>query len=124
MGSERDFQTFCQITDDFINLDTKHYSGFGIGTRIQNSMVFLQTDNWRISMESTYFNFKEIWDSNFKPLEYRGLQYFPSLEYSNNLGCRPYKIGTGTDENTTWTQGDCHNVRGENMSKSADWSGG
>jgi len=66
-----------------------------------------------------------IWRSRESlPLEYRGLQYFPSLEYSNNLGCSPFEVGVDSDgQATSWTQGDCHNVRGDNMSESADWSG-
>jgi len=128
-GSERNFPTYCQLHPDYtIDLDKKHYSGFGFGTRMQNSMVFLQTDNWRISMESTYFMFRGIWDSNFKPLEYRGLKYFPSLKYSNNLGCTPPMLGTTPDAdgqgNVTYSEGDCRNVRGQNMSRSADWSSG
>ena len=58
--------------DDIIDLDSQNYSGLAYGIRTQPSIVFLQTDNWRISVEFSDYKVYKIFDSNFKPVKYRG----------------------------------------------------
>ena len=38
-------------TEDINDLDSQNYSGLAYGIRTHQSIVFLQTDNWRISVE-------------------------------------------------------------------------
>ena len=63
--------------NDMINLDKQRYFGFAAGTVTDLSIVFLQTENWRISMDTTTVNFNLFLDSNFKPVSYRGLKFYP-----------------------------------------------
>ena len=66
----------CQLyPDEISNLDEKRFTGFAVGHRREVRIVFLQTDNWRISMSGYDTEIVEIWDSNFKPLKYRSLNY-------------------------------------------------
>ena len=60
-----------------INLDKQRYFGFALGSITELSLVFLQTENWRISMDTTKTNFNLYIDSNFKQVSYRGLDFYP-----------------------------------------------
>ncbi len=113
--------------DDIINVSDQKYSGFAFGLRRTFSMVFLQTDNWRISIESSSTNISNIYDSKNDPVSYKGLKYNPSFRTSNELGCGGNTYIIYDDESGQNGQpftGDCINQRGEDMSRSADWTGG
>ena len=81
--------------------------------RKQNrSIVFLQTDNWRISFEGGGYFVHEIFDSNLKPINYRRLNYYPEFVTRSRTIC----------ENTEFTEGnetrqvDCKTPKGQDMS--------
>ena len=68
----------CDVYPETVsNLDKQRYFGFAAGTVTDLSIVFLQTENWRISMDTTTVNFNLFLDSNFKPVSYRGLKFYP-----------------------------------------------
>jgi len=112
--------------NDIIDLGKQNYSGFGFGQRNEFSLVLLQTDNWRISMDTSMYDFY----SSFDNIEFRGLNFSTSYEKRNTLGCKGYRIGEDKDADLsnqrveTWIDGDCKNTKGEDMSTSADWTGG
>ena len=64
---------FSFYPDDIIDLDSQNYSGLAYGIMTQQSIVFLQTDNWRVSVEFSENEVYKIFDSNFKPVKYRRL---------------------------------------------------
>ena len=51
--------------EKIVTLDKQNYSGLGVGTRGTLSIVFLQTENWRISFEQGANVVQNIWDSDF-----------------------------------------------------------
>ena len=108
---------------DVYNLDEQSYSGFALGRKFQSSIVFLQTDNWRISMESSMSDFYSYMDSNFKQVKFRSLNYFPRFKTDNQLGCDGYYASDWSNYNEVKVN-DCTNARGEDMSRSSDWTGG
>ena len=55
---------------NIVTLDKQHYSGLAFGTRGQLSVVFLQTENWRISFEGSSIGVHKIWDSNFHQINW------------------------------------------------------
>jgi len=116
----------CQLyPDEISNLDEKRFTGFAVGHRRDVRFVFLQTDNWRISMSGNVTQIIEIWDSNFKPLKYRNLNYGLVYEGFPLLECQPFQIET-YDQSTlqrTYRDGDCINSKGQDMSQNADWTG-
>ena len=126
-GSQDYMPERCDFNpNDIIDLDKQNYSGFGFGLRNEFSLVFLQTDNWRISMDTSMYEFY----SSFDNIEFRGLNFSTSYEKRNTLGCKGYRIGEDKDADLsnqrveTWIDGDCKNTKGEDMSTSADWTGG
>ena len=101
------------------NLDKQKYFGFAAGTVTDLSIVFLQTENWRISMDTTAVNFNLFLDSNFKPVSYRGLKFYPEYSSSSTLQCSGgrYKL-----EGREWQDIDCINSKGEDHRKSSDYN--
>ena len=99
-------------SDSIINLDKQNYSGFAYGTKGHGSIVFLQTDNWRISFEGGGYFVHEIFDINLKPINYRRLNYYPEFSTRSRTLC----------ENTEFTEGnetrqvDCKTPKGQDMS--------
>ena len=119
-GSSRDFPSYCQYSpNDIINLDKQNYSGFGYGYNNQFNLVFLQTNNWRISMEFT----NSIVQGFFgKKVKFRELTYYPVFSQSTGLGCTDYTIqGDSKPPNSVEK---CINVKGEDMLQSSDYTGG
>ena len=116
----------CQLyPDEVINLDEKRFSGLAVGHRHEFRFVFLQTDNWRISATGSESHILNIWDSNFTPVQYRGLNYNQYYESTPLLYCQQFQIET-YDQSTrqrTYRDGDCINSKGEDMSENADWTG-
>ena len=116
----------CQLyPDEISNLDEKRFTGFAVGHRREVRIVFLQTDNWRISMSGYDTEIVEIWDSNFKPLKYRSLNYGLGYETQNYHDCKPHQIVEydQSTSQTTYRDGDCINSKGQDMSQNADWTG-
>ena len=104
--------------DDIIELNEQHYSGFGIGQRNDMSLVFMQTDNWRISMENSFINI----NTN---IQYKGLNYYSNLNTSTRLICSgEVTVYDENGENGKEMDDECINVRGEDMSSSADYTMG
>ena len=124
--STRYIPSSCQLyPDEISNLDEKRFTGFAVGWAGQSSIVFLQTDNWRISISDYGREIIEVWDSNFKPLKYRNLNYGFGYQGGPNLSCKPHQI-VEYDQSTsqrTYRDGDCINSKGQDMSKNADWTG-
>tara|TARA_B100000470_G_scaffold106103_1_gene81868 strand:+ start:170 stop:1309 length:1140 start_codon:yes stop_codon:yes gene_type:complete len=115
--------TMCnQNPDDIINLNEQHYSGFGIGQKTELSLVFLQTDNWRITMDSSSSQINRIWDSSFKKVNYRGLDFYPDFTSSSTLNCSGAQFMKNNDGE--WHDIDCKNAKGEDHRKSTDYTYG
>jgi len=119
-GSNTYVPAKCDYSDDKRILDQQSYSGLGYGRSSQFSMVFLQTNNWRVSMEFSSLNIHKLYDSNLQPVQYRGLNYYPSFHSSTGLDCSDNIIY----ENDGSTRNGCINTKGEDMSSSADYTGG
>ena len=122
----------CDVYPETVsNLDKQRYFGFAAGTVTDLSIVFLQTENWRISMDTTAVNFNLFLDSNFKPVSYRGLKFYPEYSSSSTLKCsggrymntdnRDYGTGQPSGE---WQDIDCRNSKGEDHRKSSDYTHG
>ena len=112
----------CEIYPETVsNLDKQRYFGFAAGTVTDLSIVFLQTENWRISMDTTTVNFNLFLYSNFKPVSYRGLKLYPEYSSSSTLQCSGgrYKL-----EGREWQDIDCINSKGEDHRKSSDYTHG
>ena len=109
--------------EKIVTLDKRNYSGLGVGTRGTLSIVFLQTENWRISFEQGANVVQNIWDSDFYEVNYRGLDYYPVYVFRSGLGCggATYNVG-GWDREMQ--EIDCRNSKGEDMSKKNDNTGG
>jgi len=106
--------------EDIITLDKRHYEGLGFGTRGTLSLVYLQTENWRISFEGGSNVVHYIWDSDFNQVNYRGLDYYPVYISRSGLPCGEftyYVDGVGQ-------KGSCINSKGEDMSRKNDTTGG
>ena len=116
----------CQLyPDEVINLGEQQFSGFAYGWRDEGAIVFLETENWRIWTGGSNTNILKIWDSDFKPVKFRGLNYNPNYNIDPLLQCDPYQIET-YDKSTNqrkYRDGDCKNSKGEDMSASSDWTG-
>ena len=116
----------CQLyPDEVINLGEQQFSGFAYGWRDEGAIVFLETENWRIWTGGSNTNILKIWDSDFKPVKFRGLNYNPNYNIDPLLQCDPYQIET-YDKSTNqrkYRDGDCKNSKGEDMSESSDWTG-
>ena len=113
----------CDVYPETVsNLDKQRYFGFAAGTVTDLSIVFLQTENWRISMDTTTVNFNLFLDSNFKPVSYRGLKFYPEYYSSSTLHCNggQYKYG----DDGAWQDIDCRNSKGEDHRKSSDYTHG
>ena len=133
MNANSDFNTFhlipkgCDIMpNDVVTLDKQTYLGFAIGSQSELSLVFLQTENWRISMDMSRTDFNLYMDSNFKKVSYRGLDLYPNYTTSSSLVCKggQYRY-YGTDEPTgEWQDINCRNPKGEDHSKSSDYTNG
>ena len=124
-GSSTYIPSKCQLyPDNIIKLDEQNYSGFAVGWRDEGAIVFLQTDNWRISTGGSNTHISKIWDSNFKPVKYRGLNYNPTYNIDQFLQCKPYQIGIYDESTsqTTYRDGDCRNTLGQDMSQGADYT--
>lgn len=112
--------------NEIIDLDEQHYSGFGFGQRNEFTLVFLETDNWRISLDSSRYVFFRSFDN----IEFRGLNFSTSYEKSNTAGCDGYKIAedkeanSSSQEEDTWIDGDCRNAQGEDLSRGTDYTMG
>jgi len=114
-------------SDDIVDVSDQKYSGFAFGVRNTFSFVLLQTDNWRISSENSFTNINQIYDGNFKTVEYKGLKYYPTYSSGSGLRCGDNKYIIYDDENDRIGKplaGDCNNQRGEDMSRSADYTMG
>ena len=74
-------------------------------------------------MESSSTYFDSYMDSNFKQVKFRGLNYIPNYKTDNQLGCDGYYASDWSNNNEVKVN-DCTNARGEDMSRSADWTGG
>jgi hypothetical protein len=115
----------CQLyPDEVINLDEQQFFGFAVGWRDEGAIVFLQTDNWRISTGGSNTHILKIYDSDFKPVQYRGLNYNPNYNTDPQLACQPHQIATYDESTyqTTYRDGDCRNSKGEDMPSGADWT--
>ena len=112
--------------NDMINLDKQRYFGFAAGTVTDLSIVFLQTENWRISMDTTTVNFNLFLDSNFKPVSYRGLKFYPEYSSSSTLKCSGgrYRYYSTAQPSGEWQDIDCINSKGEDHHKSSDYTYG
>ena len=111
----------CEFnTDDIIKLDEQKFSGFVVGGFSHISLVFLQTDNWRISYEVGSFRSTGFMstsrDSNFKPVDYRGLSFSSGLIITSDPDC----TGTTMEVNGAQQPVDCKTRKGEDMSDDAD----
>ena len=104
-----------------INLDKQRYFGFAAGTVTDLSIVFLQTENWRISMDTTTVNFNLFLDSNFKPVSYRGLKFYPEYSSSSTLQCSG---GRYKHQGGEWQDIDCKDSKGGDHRKSSDYTHG
>ena len=124
-GNTLDMPSICSFyPDDIIDLDSQNYSGLAYGIRTQQSIVFLQTDNWRISVEFSENEVYKIFDSNFKPVKYRGLNYYPNYRSRSGLNCQPKYKQISFDGGKNYREMECRNSKGEDMSKGADYTGG
>ena len=113
----------CSFSDEVVILDKQKYSGLAVGSRFNYSVVFLQTNNWRISFEGTNSQVHKIYDSDFNQISYRGLDYYPGFYNYSSLACSGGKYRYG-DEGSNWQEIDCKNTKGEDMSISADYTHG
>ena len=119
--------TGCDLYPQTVsNLDKQRYFGFAAGTVTDLSIVFLQTENWRISMDTTTVNFNLFLDSNFKPVSYRGLKLYPEYSSSSTLKCSGgrYRYYSTAQPSGEWQDIDCINSKGEDHHKSADYTHG
>jgi len=119
--------TGCDLYPQTVsNLDKQRYFGFAAGTVTDLSIVFLQTENWRISMDTTTVNFNLFLDSNFKPVSYRGLKFYPEYSSSSTLKCSGgrYRYYQTAQPSGDWQEIDCINSKGENHRKSSDYTHG
>ena len=122
-GSGTLVPTMCQFNrNDIVDLNEKHYSGFGIGQKTELSFVFLQTDNWRISMDSSFSHINSIMDSSFKKVNYRGLDFYPDFSSSSTLNCSEDQFKRGDDGE--WQDNECRNTKGEDHRISSDYTHG
>ena len=112
--------------DEIVDVSNQKYSGFAFGTMVTNSLVFLQTDNLRISMELSAKTIHFIYDSSFKEVQYKGLKYRPIVVTNSGLDCggNTYVTYDENGENRKPYTDDCINVNGEDMSRSADYTYG
>jgi len=104
-----------------INLDKQTYFGFALGSIMELSLVFLQTENWRVSMDTKKTNFNLYMDSNFKQVSFRGLDFYPAYSSSSTLNCNG---GQYRYANDSWRDLDCRNSKGEDHRKSSDYTFG
>ena len=110
----------CQINpNDIIDLNKQHYSGFGIGTKTEFSLVFLQTENWRISLDWSGVYLNTILDSSFKKVNYRGLEFYPEFTIGG-LSCEDSGYRKDGEKYDTG----CRNSEGVDMSRNADYTKG
>ena len=124
-GNTLDLPSICSFyPDDIIDLDSQNYSGLAYGIRTQPSIVFLQTDNWRISVEFSDYKVYKIFDSNFKPVKYRGLNYYSNYSSRSGLNCKPEYKQISYDGGKNYREMECRNSKGEDMSRGADYTGG
>jgi len=124
-GNSLDLPSICSFyPDDIIDLDSQNYSGLAYGIRTQHSIVFLQTDNWRISVELSENEVYKIFDSNFKPVKYRGLNYYSNYRSRSGLNCKPKYKQISFDGGRNYREMECRNSKGEDMSRGADYTGG
>ena len=107
----------CQWNpENIIKLDEQKFSGFAIGEARKLSLVFLQTNNLRISFEFGSFGIKQSWDSNFKPTKYRGLKFHPEYRILSRPNCH----GFYHDMDGNKKKVDCKNQQGGDMSNTSD----
>ena len=52
----------CEFSKRKLVLHEQSYSGLAYGMSRQLSIVFLQTNNWRVSMKYSFANIHEIYD--------------------------------------------------------------
>ena len=122
-GSSAFYPKVCDYSPkDSISMDEQSYSGLSVGTRSNISLVILESDNWKISIFDVSIQSNDIsWDSNFKPVKFRGLNYSNEFINRSNLTCNGY---TKTDSSYNRTKvNNCTNPKGEDMSSSVDWTG-
>ena len=106
--------------EEIVTLDDQHYSGLGVGTRGTLSLVFLQTENWRISWDAGGNVISNIWDSNFQKVNYRGLDYYPIYISRTGLDCDEFTYMVDGVQH----EGNCTNSMGDDMSRKNDPTGG
>ena len=84
-------------------------SGIGFGWSVDFTIVLFENENWRISVEDRLVNqTTQFYDYNFKPLKYRGLNYYAQHNSNNGLYCRESD-----------SDGNC---RFENMNQESDYT--
>ena len=117
----------CEISpDDVIDLYRQTYKGFAVGTKTELSLVFLETDNWRVSMDTTTTAFNFYTDSSFEQVSFRGLNFYPEYSASSTLNCSGgrYRYFTTPEPSGEWKDIDCRNLEGEDHRKSSDYTYG
>ncbi len=117
----------CDIfPDDVIDLYRQTYKGFAVGTKTELSLVFLETDNWRVSMDTTTTAFNFYTDSSFEQVSFRGLDFYPEYSASSTLNCSGgrYRYYTTPEPSGEWKDIDCINSEGEDHRKSSDYTYG
>ena len=63
-----------------------------------------------------------IMDSSFKKVNYRGLDFYPEFASLSTLDCSAGQFKKGDDGE--WQDKNCTNSKGEDMSRSADYTNG
>ena len=115
----------CQLyPDEVINLGEQQYSGFAYGWRDETAIVFFVTENWRIWTGGSNTHILQIFDSNFKPVKFRGLNYQPGYNADPQFQCEEFQIKThdGNRDQRNYRTVDCKNSKGDDMSASSDWT--
>ena len=82
------FQEKCsKNSESIIDLDSKTYSGLGLGYSHHLSIILIQTKNWRVSWETSVSKVLFIYDQNFNRLQYRGLNFFTEFKSYSWYNC-------------------------------------
>ena len=104
------------------NYLSKSYTGFAAGTVTEFSIVFLETDNWRISMDHSITSFNFYLDNNFEQVSISELALYPEFKSSNTVYCDRAKYQKLEDN--SWADTNCKNSRGEDHQVSNDYTHG
>ena len=116
------FPTGCELYPNYVTyLGSQSYFGFAVGTKSEFTIVFLESDNWRVSMDTSVTEFYSYMDSNFEQVSFRGLDLYPKYSSSSTLNCAggSYRLNDGEEQ-----QIDCKNSKGEDHKISSDYTYG